>query len=49
MDLGPVCFVTFQTGRRLVFRSEPPAIKEKEDEDLGLIDKEKEEQLYYFT
>nr|XP_056718899.1 cilia- and flagella-associated protein 100 [Euleptes europaea] len=38
-----------KTGRRLVYRSEPPAIKEKEDEDLGLIDKEKEELLYYFT
>ncbi|XP_060095650.1 cilia- and flagella-associated protein 100 [Heteronotia binoei] len=38
-----------KTGRRLVFRSEPPAFKEKEDEDLGLIDKEKEELLYYFT
>ncbi|XP_053151761.1 cilia- and flagella-associated protein 100 [Hemicordylus capensis] len=38
-----------KTGRRLVFRSEPPAYKEKEDEDQGLIDKEKEEQLYYFT
>ncbi|XP_048344442.1 cilia- and flagella-associated protein 100 [Sphaerodactylus townsendi] len=38
-----------KTGRRLVFRSEPPAFKEKEDEDLAMIDKEKEELLYYFT
>ncbi|XP_066469074.1 cilia- and flagella-associated protein 100 [Tiliqua scincoides] len=38
-----------KSGRRLVFRSEPPAFKEKEDEDQGLIDKEKEELLYYFT
>uniref|UniRef100_A0A670XZU8 Cilia and flagella associated protein 100 n=1 Tax=Pseudonaja textilis TaxID=8673 RepID=A0A670XZU8_PSETE len=38
-----------KTGRRLIFRSEPPAFKEKEDEDQGLIDKEKEELLYYFT
>lgn len=38
-----------KSGRRLVFRSEPPAFKEKEDEDQGMIDKEKEEQLYYFT
>uniref|UniRef100_A0A8D0AZT7 Cilia and flagella associated protein 100 n=1 Tax=Salvator merianae TaxID=96440 RepID=A0A8D0AZT7_SALMN len=38
-----------KTGRRLVFRSEPPAYKEKEDIDQGLIDKEKEELLYYFT
>nr|XP_034962386.1 cilia- and flagella-associated protein 100 [Zootoca vivipara] len=38
-----------KSGRRLVFRSEPPAYKEKEDEDQGLIDKEKEELLYYFT
>ncbi|XP_063147743.1 cilia- and flagella-associated protein 100 [Candoia aspera] len=38
-----------KTGRRLIFRSEPPAFKEKENEDQGLIDKEKEELLYYFT
>ncbi|KAH0630180.1 hypothetical protein JD844_012892 [Phrynosoma platyrhinos] len=38
-----------KTGRRLVFRSEPPAFREKEDEDQGLIDREKEELLYYFT
>ncbi|XP_060622190.1 cilia- and flagella-associated protein 100 [Anolis sagrei] len=38
-----------KTGRRLVFRSEPPAFKEKEDDDQGLMDKEKEELLYYFT
>ncbi|XP_042305518.1 cilia- and flagella-associated protein 100 isoform X2 [Sceloporus undulatus] len=38
-----------KTGRRLIFRSEPPAFREKEDEDQGLIDKEKEELLYYFT
>ncbi|XP_019392359.1 PREDICTED: cilia- and flagella-associated protein 100 [Crocodylus porosus] len=38
-----------KTGRRLVFRSEPPPIKEKEDENQGLIDQEKEEALYYFT
>ncbi|XP_062977458.1 cilia- and flagella-associated protein 100 [Elgaria multicarinata webbii] len=38
-----------KTGRRLIFRSEPPAFKEKEDEDQGMIDKEKEELLYYFT
>lgn len=44
-----VLFVSLQTGRRLVFRSEPPPIKEKEDENQGLIDKEKEEALYYFT
>ncbi|KAJ7316923.1 hypothetical protein JRQ81_003085 [Phrynocephalus forsythii] len=38
-----------KSGRRLVFRSEPPAFKEKEDADQGLVDKEKEELLYYFT
>ncbi|XP_006131324.2 cilia- and flagella-associated protein 100 [Pelodiscus sinensis] len=38
-----------KTGRKLIFRSEPPAVKEKEYEDQGLIDKEKEEALYYFT
>ncbi|XP_058025047.1 cilia- and flagella-associated protein 100 [Ahaetulla prasina] len=38
-----------KTGRRLIFRSEPPALKEKEDRDQVLIDKEKEELLYYFT
>ncbi|XP_044307071.1 cilia- and flagella-associated protein 100 [Varanus komodoensis] len=38
-----------KTGRRLIFRSEPPTFKEKEDKDQGIIDKEKEELLYYFT
>uniref|UniRef100_A0A674J1Y0 Cilia and flagella associated protein 100 n=2 Tax=Emydidae TaxID=8476 RepID=A0A674J1Y0_9SAUR len=38
-----------KTGRKLMFRSEPVPIKEKEDEDQGLIDQEKEEALYYFT
>nr|XP_032640207.1 cilia- and flagella-associated protein 100 isoform X2 [Chelonoidis abingdonii] len=38
-----------KTGRKLMFRSEPAPIKEKEDEDQGLIDQEKEEALYYFT
>ncbi|XP_074813730.1 cilia- and flagella-associated protein 100 isoform X3 [Natator depressus] len=38
-----------KTGRKLMFRSEPVPIKEKEDEDQGLIDQENEEALYYFT
>ncbi|XP_034632956.1 cilia- and flagella-associated protein 100 [Trachemys scripta elegans] len=38
-----------KTGRKLMFRSEPVPIKEKEDEGQGLIDQEKEEALYYFT
>uniref|UniRef100_A0A8C8RYX6 Cilia and flagella associated protein 100 n=1 Tax=Pelusios castaneus TaxID=367368 RepID=A0A8C8RYX6_9SAUR len=38
-----------KTGRKLMFRSEPPPIKEKGDENQGLIDQEKEEILYYFT
>ncbi|XP_067400580.1 cilia- and flagella-associated protein 100 isoform X2 [Emydura macquarii macquarii] len=38
-----------KTGRKLMFRSEPPPVKEKEDKDQGLIDQEKEEALYYFT
>ncbi|KAM6256881.1 LOW QUALITY PROTEIN: cilia- and flagella-associated protein 100 [Porphyrio hochstetteri] len=36
-------------GRRLVFRSNPPARKEKKNRSQEQVDKEKEEQLYYFT
>ncbi|XP_066102864.1 cilia- and flagella-associated protein 100 [Saccopteryx bilineata] len=35
-------------GRRLVCRSQPPAMKSKEPE-FELLDKEKEEQLFFFT
>ncbi|KAM7126220.1 cilia- and flagella-associated protein 100 isoform 6-T6 [Molossus nigricans] len=36
-------------GRRLVFRSRPPALKTKEEPENELLDKEKEEQLFFFT
>ncbi|KAM6413684.1 cilia- and flagella-associated protein 100 [Rhynochetos jubatus] len=36
-------------GRRPVFRSNPPARKEKKRHSQEQMDKEKEEQLYYFT
>nr|XP_009479038.1 PREDICTED: coiled-coil domain-containing protein 37-like [Pelecanus crispus] len=37
------------SGRRLVFRSNPPARKEKKKHSQEQTDKEKEEQFYYFT
>uniref|UniRef100_W5N8F0 Cilia and flagella associated protein 100 n=1 Tax=Lepisosteus oculatus TaxID=7918 RepID=W5N8F0_LEPOC len=36
-------------GKRLMFRSQPPARKVKENKDQDITDKEKEEQLYFFT
>lgn len=36
-------------GRRLVCRSEPPALKIKEESEHELVDKEEEEQLFFFT
>ncbi|XP_035750713.1 cilia- and flagella-associated protein 100 [Egretta garzetta] len=41
--------VTKPSGRRLMFRSNPPARKEKKKRSQEQMDKEKEEQLYYFT
>ncbi|XP_074459462.1 cilia- and flagella-associated protein 100 [Larus michahellis] len=38
-----------RSGRRLVFRSNPPTRKEKKKQSQEKMDKEKEEQLYYFT
>ncbi|XP_064375065.1 cilia- and flagella-associated protein 100 [Dromaius novaehollandiae] len=38
-----------KTGRRLVFRSDPPAKKEKQQQTQEQMDEEKQEQLYYFT
>ena len=38
-----------QTGKRLVFRSEPPLIKKKEDHDTDPTNKEEEELRYYFS
>lgn len=38
-----------KTGRRLMFRSSPPARKEKKEQSQEQRDKEKEEMLYYFT
>ncbi|XP_023376673.1 LOW QUALITY PROTEIN: cilia- and flagella-associated protein 100 [Pteropus vampyrus] len=36
-------------GRRLVCRSRPPAMKTKEEPEYELLDKDKEEQLFFFT
>ncbi|XP_054580371.1 cilia- and flagella-associated protein 100 [Eptesicus fuscus] len=36
-------------GRKLLSRSEPPALKSKEEPEHELLDKEKEEQLFFFT
>ncbi|EPY87404.1 coiled-coil domain-containing protein 37 [Camelus ferus] len=36
-------------GRRLVSRSRPPALRSAEKSEHGLMDKEEEEQLYFFT
>lgn len=38
-----------QRGRKLVSRSEPPAQKTKDEPEQELLDKEKEEQLFFFT
>lgn len=40
-----------QRGRRLVGRSRPPAVKPKEQPECRLLDKDKdkEEQLFFFT
>nr|XP_009667615.1 PREDICTED: coiled-coil domain-containing protein 37 [Struthio camelus australis] len=38
-----------KTGRKLVFRSNPPAKKEKQQQTQEQMDEEKQEQLYYFT
>ncbi|XP_023682622.2 cilia- and flagella-associated protein 100 [Paramormyrops kingsleyae] len=37
------------TGKKLMFRSQPPAFKTKESTDAEVTDKEKEEYLYFFT
>jgi len=38
-----------KTGKRLVFRSEPPQIKKKQDEASHKMDKEEEELAYFFS
>ncbi|KAH9490579.1 hypothetical protein Btru_033585 [Bulinus truncatus] len=38
-----------KTGKKLVFRSEPPMLKKKEDEGADQTSKEEEELLYYFS
>ncbi|MBN3288022.1 CP100 protein, partial [Polyodon spathula] len=37
------------TGKKLVYRSQPPVIKQKEDKNQEITNKEKEEQIYFFT
>ncbi|KAK2534695.1 Ccdc37 [Columba livia] len=41
--------VKIKSGRRLVFRSNPPARRQKKKHSQEETDKEKEEELYYFT
>ncbi|MGH0132862.1 UNVERIFIED_CONTAM: hypothetical protein FKN15_000949 [Acipenser sinensis] len=38
-----------QTGKKLVYRSQPPVIKQKEDKNQEITNREKEEQIYFFT
>mgnify|MGYP001791328214 CR=1 FL=1 len=38
-----------QTGKKLVFRSEPPAIKKKDDSGADKASREEEELAYFFT
>lgn len=38
-----------QRGRRLVWRSRPPALKTKEQSKHELMDKDREEHLFFFT
>ncbi|MGH0175169.1 UNVERIFIED_CONTAM: hypothetical protein FKN15_013800 [Acipenser sinensis] len=37
------------TGKKLVYRSQPPVIKQKEDKNQEITNREKEEQIYFFT
>lgn len=46
---GLLSLLPLQRGRKLVSRSEPPALKTKEEPEHELLDKEKEEQLFFFT
>lgn len=38
-----------QRGRRLVCRSQPPALKTTEEPEHKSLDKDKQEQLFFFT
>lgn len=46
---GSLSPLPLQKGRKLVCRSRPPAMKTKEEPEFELLDKEKEEQLFFFT
>ncbi|XP_024902244.1 cilia- and flagella-associated protein 100 [Pteropus alecto] len=46
---GSLSPLPLQKGRRLVCRSRPPAMKTKEEPEYELLDKDKEEQLFFFT
>ena len=39
----------FQTGRKLVARSEPPQLKKREDDAADQASREEEELAYFFT
>lgn len=42
-------FFLLQTGRKLVYRSEPPQTKRKVDKSKQKADKEEEEMAYFFS
>lgn len=42
-------FVLLQTGKKLVFRSEPPAVKKKDTSGADKASREEEELAYFFT
>jgi len=44
-----IMFIITQTGKKLVFRSEPPAIKKKDDSGADKASREEEELAYFFT
>lgn len=48
ITINPLLFSFWQTGKKLVFRSEPPQLKKKEDEGADQASREEEELAYYF-
>lgn len=48
-SIGSPCLLPLQRGRRLVNRSHPPVIKIKEESEHMIMDKDKEELLFFFT
>lgn len=48
-SIGSPCLFPLQRGRRLVCRSRPPVIKIKAESKDMIMDKDKEEMLFFFT